>query len=293
MRCRVCGGKCDKDVVQGIYSYWKCTNCFTAQLLPQPNDDKLREYYDLFHLPDDAGGVYDEVEARMQADFPAKVDMALKYGHSEHPRLLDVGCGKGFFIKAAEDRGIRAEGIDVSQSGVTYARDVLGVKAKVGRIEEQEDVWRDAFDVVTLWATIEHLADPASVLRAIHHCLKPGGTLLCDTGLGHVFSEMFLPGHSQWYDAPQHLFVFSERGLSTLMEASGFRVVRADANFDRTLFRRWIRLCRHTALCFVGFLAISPLLGKRGLIKMRQESKWPIGRLLSVVAQKRESSVVR
>ena len=75
--------------------------------------------------------------------------------------------------------------------------------------------------MVTLWATIEHLPDPRSVIQAIHDCLRPGGILLCDTGLGHLIWKRSLLGHSQWHDAPQHLFVFSENGSVRLLETFG------------------------------------------------------------------------
>lgn len=290
MKCYVCGGSCEKEVIHGPYTYWKCSDCFTSQVLPQLSGTELQQYYDSFHLNETAGGLYDEVEDRMKADFPAKVDMALGYKRLESSRLLDVGCGKGFFVRAATDRGILAEGIDVSHSGVEYAVKILGVKATAGLLEQQNsNEWREAFDIVTLWATIEHLVDPLSVLQAIHEDLKPGGVILCDTGLGNVFWEKFLPGHSQWYDAPQHMFVFSEKGLVALLENAGFRIIHVDSNFERSLLRRCVRWFRHVALCMVGGFFITPLLGKRGLLKMRQEAKWPIGRLITVVAQKMAS----
>ena len=106
MSCYVCGGTCHKDVMIAGYTYWKCSICFTSQVLPQPSPEKLQSYYDLYHLSEQAGGVYDEVEDRMKADFPAKVGMAIQHAKVATPRLLDVGCGKGFLSKppAARNR---------------------------------------------------------------------------------------------------------------------------------------------------------------------------------------------
>ncbi len=289
--CYICGGSCQREVVFASYTYWKCVSCFTSQVLPQPSPEDLQSYYDVYHLSKHGGGVYDEVEDRMKEDFPTKVHMVINYAKTENPRLLDVGCGKGFFVKAALDSHIQAEGIDLSKSGVEYAVNTLGVKASTGRVQDQEmEGWKESFDVVTLWATIEHLPDPLSVIQAIHNCLKPGGILLCDTGLGHNAWESVLPGHSQWYDAPQHLFVFSENGLIRLLEQCGFSVVHLDTNFERSLVRRWLRWLRHFLLCLVGWVFLSPLLGKHGLQNMRQQAKWPLGRLISIVAQKKAAA---
>jgi SAM-dependent methyltransferase len=287
MKCYVCAGACNKDVMFARYTYWKCSNCFTSQVLPQPDSESLETYYDLFHLSEGAGGMYDEVEDRMKADFPTKVKMAITYAKTKNPRLLDVGCGKGFFVKAALDSNIQAEGIDLSNSGIEYAVKSLRVPATTGRIQDHKTKgWKESFDVVTLWATIEHLPDPLSVIHAIHDCLKPGGILLCDTGLGHNVWERFLPGHNQWYDAPQHLFVFSEQGLVSLLEQCGFSIIHCDTNFERSWMRRWVRWFRHALLCVVGWMVLAPLLGRQGLQHMRQGAKWPLGRLISIVAQK-------
>jgi SAM-dependent methyltransferase len=233
------------------------------------------------------GGTYDEVEQRMQADFPAKSALVLAATGQTCFRLLDVGCGKGFFVKAAGEFGIDAQGIDVSQTAVEYATKILKVKATAGRIEDRlSALAANPFDVVTLWATIEHLPDPAAVLRATHACLKPGGLLMCDTGVGNLFWERLLVGHNQWYDAPQHLFVFSTHGISALLESTGFQVVSIDKNFDRSFVRRLLRAARHAALCAISFLCLAPLLGSRGFRKMQQEAKWPLGRLMSVVAKR-------
>lgn len=287
MTCYVCGGVCKEDVLNAGYTYWKCTQCHTSQVQPQPSDEALQAYYDTFHMSRQGGGMYDECEERMKADFPAKVQLARSQSSSPNPRLLDVGCGKGFFVKAAVDAGLDAQGIDLSHSGVRHAVETLGVKATAGRVQDlAEGPFKAQFDIVTFWATIEHLADPGAVIAAIKTCLKPGGVLVCDTGLGHLFWERGLPGHSQWYDAPQHLFVFSQQGLVHLLERHGFAVLDVDQNFERSLPRRVARWGRHAAIGALGGLIFRPLLGGAAFDKMQRERAWPIGRLVSVVARR-------
>ncbi len=144
-------------------------------------------------------------------------------------KLLDVGCGKGFFIESCIKNKINAIGIDVSKSGVDYAVNILKVKAEQidivnfsKRIDNQ-----NSYDVITLWATIEHLPNPQEVFNAIFTCLKPGGLFFLDTGLGNDRFEKFLSGHSQWFDAPQHLFVYSVEGLKILLGNAGFNILNS------------------------------------------------------------------
>jgi SAM-dependent methyltransferase len=266
-------------------------------LVPQPSGSDLDAYYNQYHLPSAKGGVYDEFEDRMRADFHAKAkyvkmmtDRTPAHVQPRPFRLLDFGCGKGFFVKEALLWGFEAKGVDLSPSAIDYARNELGITAhqiRVNYTPSQGSDWQSAFDVITCWATLEHVSDPLATLRVLHECLKPGGYLFLDTGLGDVFLERFLPGHSQWYDAPQHLFVYSRRGLSILLEKAGFTVTKIDCNWERTLTRRCLKAVRHFWLCCVTILVVRPFLTRRDLLKMQEQVKWPVGKLISIVATKR------
>lgn len=274
-------------VRSGKYQYWWCQSCETAQVIPQPTLAELDEFYRTFHLSDQEGGRYDQIEDRMQADFPVKARLARDVSPQPDARLVDVGCGKGYFIREANRVGFRAVGIDLSTTGVTHAREQLGVDATAGLIEtDAPDEWRNAFDVATFWATIEHVPDPRRTLAAIYRCLKPGGYVLLDTGFAGPKAERILPGHSQWYDAPQHLWVFGEGGLTNILRNAGFDVIRVDRNFERSPLRRVVRWIRHTAICLSAYAATRMLLGTTGFQACRRSTKWPIGRLISVIARK-------
>jgi SAM-dependent methyltransferase len=228
----------------------------------------------------------------MQADFPFKAKLAQRFAADTasggSPRLLDVGCGKGYFLKEAARTGMKASGIDLSRSAVKFAGEVLGVDARAGHIEKDApSEWKNAFDVATFWAAIEHLRDPLAVLQAILQCLKPGGVLLCDTGLGAARWENMLAGYNQWHDAPQHIFVFSREGLLSLLDKAGFEVIQVDTNSERNLIRGIVRSIRHALVCQTSFSIFRLLLGHAGFQAMKQTAKWPIGRLLLVAARKR------
>lgn len=287
--CLICGNIAFETVKSNNYNYYKCASCKTSQILPQPSSDILAAYYDRYHFPDDQGGNYDWIEERMKADFNAKINIIKSYTNSDNIQLLDVGCGKGFFVKAADSAGFTSMGIDISNSGISYAKDVLNVNAILTSIEElsNQEIYKEKFDVVTLWATIEHIPNPQILLKSINKCLKKNGLLFLDTGLGDSKLEKLLTGHSQWYDALQHLFVFSEKGLKILLENSEFGILKIDRNFERSRLRKVIRFIRHFYFSFISFLLLRPILGRAGFNAMQKESKWPIGKLIHIVAKKR------
>jgi SAM-dependent methyltransferase len=293
LQCYICNGNCIKTVKQGPYEYKTCQTCLTAHLTSVLSDDELQAFYDRYHQSAENGGNYSAFESRMQADFPWKLHLVQQAVSAKSSvrkiRLLDVGCGKGYFLKEAASAGLDAMGIDLSKSAVTFARESLGVKAESGHLEtDAPDHWSQAFDVATFWASIEHLPDPLTVLKAIRRCLRPGGVLLCDTGLGGLPAEQRLAGYTQWYDAPEHIFVFSGRGLRTLLERAGFEVVHADYNAERSRVRRAIRYVRYEAVCRLSYWIFRPLLGQAGFLTMKRSAKWPIGRLMLMIARKRD-----
>jgi SAM-dependent methyltransferase len=250
---------------------------------PTPTDTELAEFYTTFHLQLNEGGGYEMFEDRMNADFPVKgtlVKSLLAEGAGR--RLLDVGCGKGFFIKHCSEIGLEAQGVDLSSSAIEYAVNKLGVKARAGALHDLKGELGQ-FDVVTFWATIEHVPDPLQTLRDIYLVLKPGGRLFMDTGIGDDWLDRWLPGHVQWYDPPQHLFVFSEPGLRRALDLAGFKVVNIDTNFERSTIRRIVKTVRNRS-CAMALRMVSSAAGlKSGPFAF---TRFQLGNLMSVVAER-------
>src|SRR5690349_9039349 len=119
IQCPLCSGKSAPAFASAEHRMYRCTVCGTAFVWPQPTPEYLEAFYSRFHLTLDEGGGYEQMESRMQSDFPAKVAMAKGASNGiAKPRLLDVGCGKGFYVRAASDAGLDATGIDLSDTAI-------------------------------------------------------------------------------------------------------------------------------------------------------------------------------
>jgi len=82
--------------------------------------------------------------------------------------LLDVGCGMGFFLKAARDRGWKQVlGEEVSHLAVDHANRKLGLEVLEGDLKEL-NLPEDHFDVATAWNEIDQLQDPVGTLKEMH-----------------------------------------------------------------------------------------------------------------------------
>src|SRR5215208_5352451 len=86
-------------------------------------------------------------------------------------RMLEVGAGGGLFLKAAERAGWDVGGVELSTAAVDFARTRLGLDVR-NEAAEQLSFAPASFDVAVMFDTIEHLLDPAAVVRAIRTALK-------------------------------------------------------------------------------------------------------------------------
>ena len=101
-------------------------------------------------------------------------------------KLLDVGCGGGILAESMAQRGAEVTGIDMGEAPLSVAKlHALESGAKVDyrqiTAEELAEQEPESFDVVTCLEMLEHVPDPASVIRACATLVKPGGNLFFST----------------------------------------------------------------------------------------------------------------
>ena len=100
--------------------------------------------------------------------------------------VLDVGCGAGILTESMAAVGAQATGIDVSSDALTIgkrhaASQDLKIDYQQITIEALAAQSPQSFDVITCMEMLEHVPDPASVIKACHDALKPQGTIFFST----------------------------------------------------------------------------------------------------------------
>jgi 2-polyprenyl-3-methyl-5-hydroxy-6-metoxy-1,4-benzoquinol methylase len=139
-------------------------------------------------------------------------------------RLLDVGCGSGFFLKAAEEVGWEAEGVEISPVASKYAQNIVRVNVLEGKLEAQH-LSPEKYDLVVLIETIEHLTNPLNTLREIYRILKKEGILIISTPDSKSLSRLFLGKSWAVFSPEEHLSVFSQKNLFDLLHRANFCVL--------------------------------------------------------------------
>jgi ubiquinone/menaquinone biosynthesis C-methylase UbiE len=138
----------------------------------------------------------------------------------EHPKILDFGCGVGWFTEQLTDMG-PATGIDVSEEAITLARsrysrasfvagDVLEMPLPIGE-----------YDVVVSQEVIAHVPDQVKYLARAARVLKPGGYLILTT------PNCFVQERSDWPPpAPGHIRQWLRRRALMRLLRPEFRVLK-------------------------------------------------------------------
>jgi len=101
-------------------------------------------------------------------------------------KVIDIGCGGGILSEAMAHRGARVTGIDMGEAPLSVARLHLlesGLEIDYRQItaEAMAEECPGQFDVVTCLEMLEHVPDPASVIRACHALVKPDGQVFFST----------------------------------------------------------------------------------------------------------------
>jgi len=226
---------------------WRCRRCGVVYLDPRPAPEAFPAIYpDRYHafaFEADGFGIVHRARRVLEARRLAPVVAGLPAG----ARILDVGCGDGFHLAILRRQGSPTwvlEGVDADRRAVEAARR-RGLGVHHGRLEDLP-LPAGAYDLVLCIQTIEHVSEPAEVLRAIAERLRPGGRVhLVTDNAGSPDARLFRRRHWGGYHFPRHLHLFDAAAIEALARRVGLAVRRV-----RTILSpvNWVYSLRNLAV---------------------------------------------
>jgi len=233
MTCPACtsseytlSGKIEGYVQGTHFSILQCAACGTKYADPHREDPRVYEY--IYRNAKDTPGYaryYDY--AQRVAKFRSPIKFLIRREPAYYAvyktitalrrtdlRILEIGCGMGYFTFALNRAGYSCEGIDISEEAITRARKWFGPYFRTMNIFNIPDLpEEERYDVIFMTELIEHVEDPSAFIAAAKRLLTAGGMLIVTTP------------NKDWYQAPLlwasdippvHLSWFSEDGVRRL-----------------------------------------------------------------------------
>ena len=198
-------------------------------------DHKPLDHTDIKHF-------YDERYYR-NAGMPAGVSrydnrLAQRLGIQEGMEVLDVACGTGRWLLAAQRAGARPAGIDLSETAIDICRKTLADGEFHTGPAETLPFSGSRFDLVTCLGSLEHFLDPHSALREMVRVAKPDANfLILVPNAGFLTRRLGLYSGTQQASVREEVLPLSE--WNDLFESAGLQVTERWKDLH-VLSWRWI-----------------------------------------------------
>ena len=150
-------------------------------------------------------------------------------------KLLDVGCGRGEFVRGFKDLGLEVFGIDREKGDSEMLK---GIEVELKDIENGIFPFSDEmFDFVFSKSVIEHLWRPDNFIKEICRILKPGGKIIIMTPDWHSQRWIF-------YDDYTHVHPYTTASLSGLLKIYGFKEVTSEKFYQLPILWKhsWMKM---------------------------------------------------
>jgi len=224
------------------YDVIACDVCGFRHVIPLPDPTALeqayREAYYTVEKPTflSHAGEDQEWAALAQRDRLESFERLLP---AARRRILDIGCGPGFFLKTAKERGWTVRGLEPSRQAAEHARG-LGLDIVEDFFSARTAAQLGHYDVVHLNNVLEHVPNPLVLVRLARDLLTPGG-LLClnvpnDFSPFQESARASLSLAEWWVAPPHHLNYFDFDSLSHVMTKAGFAIAERNTSFPMELF---------------------------------------------------------
>lgn len=206
-----------------VYTCLQCEFLFTNNF---PSNNSIGKYYDdpkYISHSDTKKGVVNKIYHFVRAyTIKQKLNFVCKQSGKQTGRILDIGCGTGYFINKAKHSGWEVVGTEKNEPARIVAVKHFGLFVKP---EEHLYKFKDgSFDVITLWHVLEHLEDFNDIVEKIYDLLTPDGVAVIALPNCSSYDARHYKEYWAGYDIPRHLWHFTPKTIELFAKKFNFHI---------------------------------------------------------------------
>lgn len=213
----------------------KCTNCgliFSNPILVRSRIDNLYKK---------SSFSYTDESRYLKKTYRYYLEKALRSLDKSKLKLLDIGCGNGFFLEEVKNFGIK------SVYGVEPSKTALENTPKDLKRNIKNDILKpnlfknSSFDIICCFHTLDHITNPNSFLKICFRLLKKDGIILFVVHNTDGLSVKLFGEKSAIFDI-EHIYLFNPKSLSSIFLKNKFKVIDIFDIKNRYPLSYWTRM---------------------------------------------------
>lgn len=239
----------------------KCTNCNLQYISPRLDQTSLSNLYDSEYHSKTVSGAYnvnESVSVHEYSMFKSYLLKLLPAGGG----VLDVGCGVGNMLQQLREHSqYSSKGIEISKEAAAKASQ-NGHNVFQGNLI-QANFEDESFDAIYLLYVLEHVDNPAEILKEIYRILKKNGILLLAVpnyrylriAFDNFISRTFFKKSSTLHPE-EHLQNFTPTTLKMFIKKAGFDIVKENCAKPLNIGNPAVRFFKQAMYYGVKFMSV-------------------------------------
>lgn len=217
----------DYFITKDVFTIYECTSCKVLFTHPFPQPDVL---YSKYYMSENylshnkkASDLFSALYRTVQKiNIRRKLSLLENINRSGKKKILEIGAGTGDFLAACRNRGWQCFGMEPSDQARRVAKEFnnLALASSINEIGERD------FSIITLWHVLEHIPDLGQMIIKLKSFLSASGYLIIAVPNHNSFDAKHYKQFWAGYDVPRHLYHFNKASLTSIMQSSGFELIK-------------------------------------------------------------------
>ena len=218
-QCKVCNSIKLKEFKHKKVNYKECENCgfiflkdypdlniyqqkFESDFVVNPNENIKNEFRRIYRLPKQLF-LLKKIKKYMRA--PASI--------------LDVGCGRGYFLDEARRHGYEIDGIEYSSSALYYCSKIgINIHKNINTLEKN-------YDIILIHNTLSKTPNPIETISRYYNLLNPNGIIILTVPFRSKNVQQLFDIPKERFFTQEYLQQFSNRSLEILLNQTKLKIL--------------------------------------------------------------------